>query len=210
VSQALHPRWPAGDPRGGRFAPKGQGGRAGAKHGDLTHTTERALHGSGGTLSKQETGQLGEQLAVRYLKGLGFRDARVAETARNNFAVDLVEDHHAYEIKAGLAGVSRSAQQWRATIGQPGKQESAWLARASAAAKLRWNDRKRALILARKQAAVQELARRTGRAVEGRTMALIIDHRRRIVDVHVFDGFHLRIGWNSPQAARAYRGSFKY
>jgi hypothetical protein len=206
-SQAYH-RWPAGDPRGGRFAPSGHA--AGTKHGDLTHTDQRAIHGSSADLSKLETGALGEELAVRYLKGLGFKDARTLNVHRNNFPVDLVEDHRVYEVKAGLAGVSRSAQQWRATIGQPGKKERAWLDRASAAAKLRWNDRKRQLIITRKQRAVTEVSKKLGHRVNGATLALIIDHKRKIVDVHVFDGFHLRVGWTSAQATRGYRGSFHY
>jgi hypothetical protein len=40
------------------------------------------------------------------------------------------------------------------------------------------------------------------------TLGLIVDLADRTVDVYWFDGFHLRIGWQSPETRAAYRGSF--
>lgn len=161
-------------------------------------------------LSKLETGRVGEDVAVAWLQSQGHADARTLNVKGNNFPVDLVEDHRVYEVKAGLASNSESAQQWRATIGQPGVKEREWLASASSAAKARWGERKQREILNRKERAVREVSQRLGHRVEGGTIALIVNPTTRIVDVHVFDGFHARIGWKSDQAQAGYRGSYRY
>lgn len=179
----------------------------------LKPTKDRAFTGSaadGPRMSKLETGQLGESLATLYLKQMGHSDARTAHTGRNNYAVDLVTKHTAYEVKAGLASNSSSAQHWRATIGMPGPKERQWLAKASPEAKARWNARKSNEIMIRKKAAVQELSKKTGKRLAGRTLSLIINARTRTVDVHEFDGFHSRIPWKSDQARKGYKGSFRY
>lgn len=209
-------RVPAGSSRGGQFAThKGAAGPTNtvdpAKSG-LTPVSERASSASvvHNKLSKLDTGALGEELAVKYLKGLGHIDAGTLNVGRNNFPVDLVQDHHVYEVKAGLAGVSKGARQWRATIGQPGAKERDWLASASADAKRKWNDRKRTAILARKQHAVRQVGKKLGKRVGGSTMAMVINPDKRIVDIYTFKGFHLRVGWDTPQAKAGYKGSFKY
>lgn len=180
----------------------------------LKTSKEKAFNGkaveASTRLSKLETGQLGEQLATAWLQKQGFADARSLNVKGNNFPVDLVHDHEVYEVKAGLASNSASAQHWRATIGQPGPKEAVWLAKASPAAKARWNEKKQQEIIDRKEQAVKEVSKRIGRKVSGKTLTLVIDPDRRIADIHVFNGFHSRISWNSSQAKAGYRGSFKY
>lgn len=177
----------------------------------LTKSKEKAF-GSKCTkeLSKLETGALGEHLATLYLKSQGASDARSLNVKGNNFAVDLIQDHHVYEMKAGLASNGKSAQHWRATIGQPGTKEAEWLSRASDKAKAAWNERKSQEILDRKNAAVRQVSKEVGRKVQGNTIGLIINPTSRTVDVHVFKGFHSRIPWGSEQAQSGYKGSFKY
>lgn len=159
-------------------------------------------------LSKQEVGALGESITIAYLKSLGMKDARALNAKVNNFPVDLVQNHDAIEVKTGLVSNGPSAQQWRATIGQPGKAESEWLKRTTTEQKRRWNEKKQAAILARKTRAVRELSRELGRPVKASTIALLLNPDKRTVDVYRFSGFHLRIGWSGAQ--KNYVGSYKY
>lgn len=195
-------RWGKGDERGGQFAPK------------LSATDERAFDGKQvrvrNKLSKLETGQLGELIAIEFLRKQGMRDTRAMNIDRNNYPIDLLGDHQVTEVKAGLASNGRSAQQWRATIGQPGPAEMKWLRTASESAKARWNERKQREILKRKEKAVADVSRRVGRKVKGQTVAVIINPDRRVADVYRFSGFHSRIAWNSTQASKGYVGSYKY
>lgn len=201
------PRWPAGTDRGGEWRDEGGGVR-------LTSTDDRAFQGrqvdTDTRLSKQETGEIGEAAALAYLKRQGLVDAKPLNMEQNNFPVDLIEDHELIEVKAGVVSNSQSAQQWRATIGQPGKTERAWLKTATADEKRAWNAEKSAAILKRKNAVLADYTRRTGNRAKGKTITTIIDPDRRIVDVYEFEGFHLRIGWNSSEARSAYKGSFSY
>jgi hypothetical protein len=162
------------------------------------------------TPSKLEVGKLGEQIVTQYLKDQGFTDARSLNVNVNNFPVDLVQDHQAIEVKAGLVSNGKSAQQWRATIGQPGPKEAKWLARASDRAKAAWNEKKQQAILDRKQAVLKQLSKDLGRTVKGSTMTVILNPDKKTADLYRFSGFHLRIAWNSDQAKSGYVGTFKY
>lgn len=202
--QALVKYNPNHDPQTGEFA-SGDG---------LQETNQRAWSGRSVELrthmSKLEVGALGERVALDYLRQQGFKDARALNLRTNNFPVDMVADHEAIEVKAGLASNSDAAQQWRATIGQPGKAETEWLRTASAQEKAEWNQRKAAAIMARKAAAVRQLSKELGTRVKGKTIALILNPDTKVADIHVFAGFHHRIGWNSDLARSAYVGSFRY
>jgi hypothetical protein len=117
----------------------------------------------------------------------------------NNAPVDLLQDHNAIEVKAGLVSNSKSAQHWRATIGQPGKKESEWLAKAPPELKSAWNERKGKEILNRKQKALRQISKDAGSKVTGATYTLILNPDKKQADLFRFPGFHLRIGWNSPR-----------
>lgn len=199
-------------PHGGEFTTGGGGGGNGG--GGLKSTKERAFNGetveTKTKLSKLETGAIGEKVVISYLKSQGFKDARSTNVKVNNFAVDLVHDHEAFEVKAGLVSNGKSAQQWRATIGQPGKAESAWLKKASPEAKRAWNEKKGQDILSRKTAALNTLSKQLGRKVKGSTFTVILNPDKKTADLYKFSGFHLRIAWNSAQAKAGYIGSYKY
>lgn len=161
-------------------------------------------------LNKNQTGDLAEALAVAYLKARGFTDAETLNVGRNNFALDLVHDHRVLEVKAGLVSNGGSAQQWRATIGQPGKVEAAWLKTASAEEKAAHNAKKARAIMRRKAAAVREVSKHVGHPVTLSTLAMIIDPDRGTADLYQFPNAEARIGWRSPEAKRAYMGTLRF
>jgi hypothetical protein len=161
-------------------------------------------------LSKLEVGELGEKIVIDYLKSTGAKDARGLNIKQNNFAVDVVQNHGAIEVKAGQVSNGRSAQQWRATIGQPGKAETRFLKTLDSDQKREWNQKKNQQILKRKEQAVQGLSEKLGRKVKSQTYGVIINPDTKQADLYKFDGFHLRIGWNTPQARAGYVGTVTY
>ena len=166
----------------------------------------------GKKLDKLQTGKLGEAIAIGWLKKNGFENAALLNVkgAGNNFPVDVTDGKDVYEVKAGLISNSRSAQQWRATIGQPGKKEQQWLKTASTKQKQQWNAGKAKAIMDRKAEVVKELSKRSGRKIKGGTITMIIDPDKKRVDLYKFSGFHHRIGWKSDQAKTAFQGTFNY
>lgn len=207
---------PAGSPSGGEFTSAGDGGGdgSGAPELSLRQTKQRAFNGEPveikNALTRQEAGALGEHIVTAHLKREGLSDARPLNLKTSNFPVDLVGDHELIEVKTGLASNGKAAQQWRATIGQPGKAETAWLKTASADEKSAWNERKSVAIMARKAAVVKQYSAEMGRPIAGKTMTVILNPDKRIADVYEFDGFHARIGWKSAQAEAGYVRSYKY
>jgi hypothetical protein len=129
---------------------------------------------------------------------------------RNNFPIDLIQDGEVIEGKTGQAGNSPGAQQWRLTIGEPGKEEKAWLAAASDEDKAAWNAQKQQRIHERKEGVIRELSKELGRPVKVATMAVIINPDTKTADICRFDGFHDRVGWNSEQAKAGYVRSVRY
>jgi hypothetical protein len=180
----------------------------------LSKTSERAFSGAPVAvttkMSKQAAGALGEAVVIQHLQDSGMRDARPLNAELPNFAVDLVQDHTAIEVKTGLVSNGKSAQQWRMTIGEPGKQEKAWLSSASADEKAAWNARKGEMIHERKQAAMDKISKDIGKPVTGKTITTIINPDTQTIDLFEFDGFHSRIGWNSAEAQSGYTGSYQY
>lgn len=161
-------------------------------------------------MSKLELGRLGEGVAAEYLKQAGYKDVRTANVERNNAPVDIAHRGGLVEVKTGIVSNGRSAQQWRATIGQPAAKEAAWLRTASADDKREHNAQKAQAIIDRKQSAIAAYSKEIGHKAKGETVALLVNPDSKTVDVHVFDGFHSRIGWSSQQAKDGYVGSFKY
>src|SRR5208282_2235305 len=160
----------------------------------LEPTDERAWSGeqepNATRLGKQEAGKLGEQISLAYVQSLpGHEDARALNDAKSNFPVDAIGDHEVFEVKTGQVTNSKNAQQWRATIGQPGKAQA---------------------IMDRKQAAVDAYAKALDHPINGKTITVLIHPDKGIADVHVYDGFHQRIGYNSETAKNAYVGTFRY
>lgn len=170
--------------------------------GDVVNTRKK--------LSKLETGELSEKIVAEHFRRNGIPDVRSINVARNNAPVDLIGDHTAIEVKTGLVSNSERAQQWRATIGQPGKQETEWLKTASKKDKAAWNAQKSADILDRKNNELDQLSDELGVKMKAKTVGVIIHPDKRRADLYVFDGFHHRIGWNSTDARHAYVGTYSY
>src|SRR5580765_4848071 len=140
-----------GSASSGNFGHAGRPGEIGGSASvTLTSTESRAFTGkqtAASDVSKLTTGALGEKIATAYL-GKGTRSLN---EKGNNFPIDLIKGNTLVEVKTGLSSNSEKAQQWRATIGQPGPKETAWLAKASDSAKSNWNERKSEMILLRKE-----------------------------------------------------------
>lgn len=233
-------RWYAEDARGhehrgkgkggGQFVKKGKGGAAGAAgHGPEEEAHPGSTHGSsvavkpvkarafGGesaslktTLTKQETGRVGEAVVLAYLKHLGFEDARPMNSGKTNFPIDLIEDHAPTEVKAGLASNSRKAQQWRLTFSKETKAEKEWYEKATPEQRKAWNAEKQKRIHERKLKVIRQLEKETGEKVKPRTMTVIINPDTRTADLYEFDGWHDRIDWQSPAAKAAYKATVQY
>jgi len=180
----------------------------------LRPTGRRALgpepSGAPVTMTRQETGALGERVALAWLRGQGSADARPANVERSNFPVDVLHDSEVVEVKAGLASNGVKSRHWRLTAGQPGVKERAWLRSASVEDVAAHHEMKQQMIVARKRRFMRELSRRLGRPVKAATVAAVIDPRSKVVDVYRFEGFHGRVGWDSEEAKRGYVGSFVY
>lgn len=180
--------------------------------GKLKRTRESADDGviEPALLGKSKQGKVGEKIVENYLKKRGHADARTANVGGNNFPVDLVEDHHIYEVKTGASTVKRNARQWRVTKGEPIGDEKAWLKTASAAGKREHNENVKNYVMSRKKKAVRLISKGVGKKVRGSTYTVILNHRKRIANIYHFPGFHKRIGWDDSNVQRAFRGSFRY
>jgi hypothetical protein len=162
-------------------------------------------------ISKQETGKLGEEIAGAYIRHAYGVDVNHLNYERNNFPIDLLGDQSlAVEVKTGLASNSDRAAQWRMTIGEPGDREKAWMAKLSPEELTRWNEHKQSAIAERKAAAIAAVEADTGAHLRATTVTMIVNPDTKLVDVYEFRGFHNRIGWKSPDAQAAYKGTYKY
>lgn len=161
-------------------------------------------------ISKQDAGKIGENIILAHLHAEGFKDARPLNTKQNNYAIDAVQDHETIEIKTGQVSNGAGAQQWRLTIGEPGKKEKEALKKMSPAQKAKWNARKQKEIHDRKAKALGEIGKELGHPVKAATMTVLLDPGKKVADVYRFDGWHDRIGWNSEEAKKAYVGTYHY
>ena len=161
-------------------------------------------------ISKQTLGAIGEQIAIAYLKQFGIKDAKPLNVKTTNFPVDLIGDHMCVESKAGNVANSKAAQQWRATIGQPGKKETEWLKIASKEEKREWNKKKAKAIMDRKHKVLYDMSKKYGTTIKAKTITTIINPDTRMADIFVFEGFHSRISWTSKDAQEAYAGTYRF
>lgn len=162
------------------------------------------------TLTKQETGRVGEAVVLAYLKSQGHEDARPMNSSATNFPVDMLEDHRPTEVKAGLVSNSRKAQQWRLTFSKESAAEKALYEKMTPAERKQWNAEKQKRIHERKQAVIKQLEKQTGQKVKPRTMTVVINPDTKTADIYEFDGLHDRIDWQSPLAHKSYKASVKY
>ncbi len=206
-----HATEPSGRPAKG-------GAHPGAEHGSsvtIKPTKQRAFNGepvkTKTTLTKQETGRVGEAVVLSYLKSVkGHKDARPMNAGMTNFPIDLIEDHAPTEVKAGLASNSSDAQKWRLTFSKESAKEKELYEKMSPAERTKWYDAKQKRILERKQKALKEIEKATGKKAKPRTICAIINPDTRTADLYSFDNWHDILRWNSEESKAAYVGSYQY
>lgn len=159
-------------------------------------------------LSKLEAGTIGEKLAAQALKEEFGADFETMNVGKNNSPLDLAGDHMAVEVKTGMSSNGDSAQHWRATIGQPGKKESALLTKMSKEDKSAWNIRKGVLILERKNGLLNKMADEIGGTVKPMTVGVILSPDGKNADVFFVPGFHLRLPWTQYATDEYYVGTY--
>lgn len=162
----------------------------------------------GKKLSKLQVGEIGENLAMRVLSEQMGVEFKTLNAGLNNAPIDVGGDHTAVEVKTGLASNGRSAQQWRATIGQPGKAETAALKQMTSEEKRAHNQYKQRKILERKQAMLDEMSKVAGTPIKGATVGIILHPDGTKGDVYKFDGFHLRVPWKKANELGKFMGTF--
>lgn len=188
------------------------------KHDQSTHG-----HGSGGkvwaggepmmydgpTVSKLEAGAIGEKLAVHALSEKYHTSFTTLNVGINNAPIDAGGDHLAVEVKTGLATNGKTAQQWRATIGQPGKAEAELIKQMSSDEKAEYNQHKSQKIMERKSAMLAELTQiMGGQTVKPITVGVILHPSGSKGDLYAIPGFHLRLPWQTYAVESNYLGTF--
>lgn len=184
-----------GGPKSGNFGHQGrQGKRGGSGPGRVW--SGGVTEYDGPKLSKLEVGAIGEALAMKVLSEKFGTEFTTLNVGINNSPIDLAGDHRAVEVKTGLSSNRADAQQFRATIGEPGKAEKALIAQMTPDEKLAHNAYKRQRILERKHALLEELSRESGEEIKGSTVAIILSPDGKKGDAYLISGFHSRIGWS--------------
>lgn len=187
--------------RGGS-APSGLGG------GDRVWTGERQSRAPDKP-SKLRTGQIGESIVLDLLNNQYGEIFKSVSQGTHHTPIDLAGDSLAIEVKTGVASNGRSAQHWRATIGQPGPTERELLAQMTPKEKREHNAYKSEEILRRKRDAVAALSQATGREITAVTFGVILAPDGSRGDVYMIPDFHLRLGWNEYAIDDYYIGTFQ-
>ena len=160
------------------------------------------------TLSKLETGAIGEAVTMDVMAQIHGVPFGTVNVNVNNAPFDVSGDHMAVEVKTGLATNGKSAQQWRATIGQPGKEEAALLAKMTSDEKREHNAWKYQAILNRKHNLLAKMSQEAGSPIKPVTVGLILSGDGSKADVYAHDGFHLRIPWAKGATEENYLGTY--
>ena len=187
----------------------GHGGRPGKVGGSSSRVWSGTTSTEPRTLSKLKTGGIGEALAIQALstEGAQFETLNVGI---NNAPIDLIGDHLAVEVKTGLSTNARDAQKWRATIGEPGKEEKELLKQMTPKEKLEFNSYKRQKILERKNELLKKLSEEAGEPVKAMTIGVILSPDGSKGDVFAIPGFHLSLRWNQYATDEYYLGTYDY
>jgi len=148
----------------------------------------------------------GEDVATAFLREHGH--APDAGRLGGVLPIDILSSQYAVEVKAGTLSNSPNAQHWRLTFSAARGSEQVQIDQMTAEGRRLYWASKKARILSRKEALLEDLCLVTKREILPATVTMIVDAARMDVDVFWFDGFHHRIGWSSRQAEAGFRGSF--
>lgn len=161
-------------------------------------------------LTKQETGRVGEKVAVAWLKSLGgVKDAVPLNTGNPSESIDLFGDSMAPEVKSGLASNGKDAQKWRITFSmEVSKEEKAAYDAMTKEQRTAYNAKKQKDAMARKVRLLEKLGKRRGKPIRPVTVTTIINPDTQTADIYMAEGYHQILRWNDPKAK--YQGSVKY
>jgi hypothetical protein len=188
------------------------------RHDQQTHTPKKYAGGRvwGGeqvdvrpTVSKLQTGAIGEDIAMRALSDMMGAEFHTVNVGLNNAPIDVVGDHTAVEVKTGLASNGKTAQHWRATIGQPGKVEREAITRMTPDEKRVHHARKRKAIMDRKAMMLTDISKEAGVPIRGMTVGVILAPDGSRGDVFAIPGFHQRLRWKDYATDRYYLGTYE-
>jgi len=195
---------------------RGHRGRPGKRGGSLPGTgggTGRVWQGEQHAkpekkLSKLQTGAIGEELAMGALEEKLGAKFSTLNNGVNNAPIDVGGNHHAIEVKTGLASNGRTAQHWRATIGQPGKKETELIKKMSKEEKRAHHTWKKQKILERKNTALREMEKMAGTEIKPATIGVILSPDGKRGDVYFIPGFHLRLPWKDYATKEYHIGTY--
>lgn len=202
-----------GGPGSGNFGHVGRPGKVGGSGSSHYLPPEQRVwqgtrHDIVSTLTKLQTGAIGEYLADKALEDMFGVQFSTLNEGVNNAPIDIAGDHHAVEVKCGPASNGVSAQHWRATIATEGKRERQAVARMSAADKRAYNQLKAQAVLDRKNSMLRSMSDIAGHDIQPATIGVILSPDGTRGDVFFIPGFHLRIGWNVGATEEYYVGTY--
>jgi hypothetical protein len=197
-----------GGPGSGNFGHAGRPGKVGGSTTGNRVWAGQTLERAGERLSKLKTGEIGEKLAMKVLEDKFGASFSTLNAGLNNAPIDVAGDHTAVEVKTGLASVGKSAQHWRATIGQPGIAERELLKAMDAQEKRTYNEFKKQQIIQRKESMLDKMRQAAGAEVKPYTVGIILDPDGSKGDVFLIPGFHLYLSWNQYATDDYYVGTY--
>lgn len=176
----------------------------------VAHTASEArAAGSEAGHARLQTGQIGEQLAMRVLTeqfGVPFETLNVGI---NNAPIDVGGDHTAVEVKTGLATNGPTAQHWRAMISKPSKKEQELIAQMTKEEKKAYYKYKDEQTLRRKHDMLNRLTELAGgQEVKPITVGVILSADGKRGDVFIIPGFHTRLPWKDYATDEYFAGSY--
>lgn len=160
-------------------------------------------------LDKLQTGELGEQLAIKAIEDkLGIK-LTTLNVGMNNSPIDLGSPEMAVEVKAGLSSNGKGNQRWRANLGEFGKTEKDLVSQMNPETKREYFSRKSQAILERKNKLLNELSEMSGQEVKGFTAGVILSPDGSRGDVFLIPGFHLSLNWGKHATDENHIGSYE-
>jgi hypothetical protein len=192
----------------GGSRPSGAGGGASSGGGSKRVWTGQQQAKPEKRLTKLSTGAAGERVAMRALEKKLGAPFSTLNKGINNAPIDVAGNHTAVEVKTGLASNGKTAQHWRATIGQPGKKETELLKQMSSKEKREYNTWKREKILERKYDALSQMAKVAGEEIKPATVGVIMSPDGSKADVFFIPGFHQRLTWKKYATDEYYIGTY--
>lgn len=160
-------------------------------------------------ISKLRTGEIGERIAAHVLSQQHDAQIVTLNEGINNAPIDLAGDHIAAEVKTGLASNGKSAQHWRATIGQPGPAERELLDGMSASEKRDYNNWKVVEILNRKYNTLALMGEQVGAEIRPVTVGIILHPNGNRGDVFLIPDFHSYLSWTQFATDEYYTGTYE-